>query len=194
MRKAIAGVLAHEMAHQWFGDLVTMKWWDDIWLNEGFATWMETKPLKAWKPEWHVELDEVQSNQTAMTLDSLKSTRPIRAEAWTPAEIGELFDAIAYEKGAAVLRMVEAWVGEQPSAPVSMRTSSGSSTGNARAEDFWDTLTTVTKKPVNRVMSGFVDRPGVPFVDASVECTGGKGAAILRQESERFRRCHGPGP
>ena len=110
-RKNIAVVLAHEMAHQWFGDLVTMKWWDDIWLNEGFANWMETKPLKAWKPEWHMDLDEVQSNQNAMSLDSLESTRPIRAKASTPAEINELFDAIAYEKGAAVLRMVEAWVG-----------------------------------------------------------------------------------
>jgi len=89
LRKEIAGVLAHEMAHQWFGDLVTMRWWDDIWLNEGFATWMETKPVKAWKPEWHTELYEVQENQEAMRIDSLKTTRPIRAEAWTPAEIGD---------------------------------------------------------------------------------------------------------
>ncbi len=183
VRKAIAGVLAHEMAHQWFGDLVTMKWWDDIWLNEGFATWMQTKPLKAIRPEWHAELDEVQSNQSAMTLDSLKSTRPIRAEAWTPAEIGELFDAIAYSKGGAVLRMVESWVGEQAFRAGVNAYIERFKYGNARAEDFWDTLTTVTKKPVNRVMSGFVDRPGVPFVDASVECTGDKGAVILRQES-----------
>ena len=79
LRKDIASVLAHEMAHQWFGDLVTMQWWDDIWLNEGFATWMASKPLKAMKPEWHVELDEVQANQKAMTIDALRSTRPIRS-------------------------------------------------------------------------------------------------------------------
>ena len=72
----IAEVLAHEIAHQWFGDLVTMAWWDDIWLNEGFANWMKSKPLKAWKPEWQVELNETADNQTAMDLDALQSTRP----------------------------------------------------------------------------------------------------------------------
>ena len=183
VRKEIAGVLAHEMAHQWFGDLVTMKWWDDIWLNEGFATWMETKPVKAWKPDWHVELDEVQSNQRAMTVDSLKTTRPIRAEAWTPAEIGELFDAIAYQKGAAVLRMVEHWLGEEEFRAGVNAYIQRFKYGNARAEDFWDTLTTVSGKPVNRVMSGFVDRPGVPFIDVSIECKDGKGVAVLKQET-----------
>src|SRR5438045_1061766 len=103
----VALVIAHEIAHQWFGDLVTMQWWDDIWLNEGFATWMETKPIKAWKPEWHVELSETADNQTAMNLDALRATRPIRSKASTPAEINELFDPIAYQKGGAVLRMIE---------------------------------------------------------------------------------------
>ena len=172
VRKDIALVLAHEMAHQWFGDLVTMQWWDDIWLNEGFATWMESKPLKAWKPEWHMELDEVQSNQRAMSLDALESTRPIRAKASTPAEINELFDAIAYEKGAAVLRMIEAWVGED-----AFRTGVNAyidrfKYSNARAEDFWGTLTASTGKPVDRVMSGFVDQPGVPFVDGRRAASG----------------------
>jgi aminopeptidase N len=183
VRKDIASVLAHEMAHQWFGDLVTMRWWDDIWLNEGFATWMASKPLKAWKPEWHMELDEVQSNQKAMALDSLETTRPIRAKASTPDEIGELFDAIAYEKGAAVLRMVESWVGEE-----AFRTGVNAyierfKYGNAAAEDFWGTLTTSTGKPVDRVMSGFVDQPGVPLVDAAITCTGSRGTATVGQEA-----------
>ena len=181
VRKRIAIVLAHEMAHQWFGDLVTMRWWDDLWLNEGFANWMETKPVKAWKPEWHVELDEVQSNQKAMATDSLRATRPIRSTASTPAEINELFDAIAYEKGAAVLRMVEAWVGED-----AFRTGVNAyidrfQYANATAEDFWDTLTKSTGKPVDKVMAGFVDRPGVPMVDASVRCDAGKGSAVITQ-------------
>ena len=84
-RKNIASVLAHEMAHQWFGDLVTMAWWDDIWLNEGFATWMANKPLAAAQPEWNVAVDEALENQTALDLDSLKSTRPIHADVETPA-------------------------------------------------------------------------------------------------------------
>ena len=183
-RKQIGVVLAHEMAHQWFGDLVTMRWWDDIWLNEGFANWMETKPLKAWKPEWHMELGEVQSNQEAMRLDSLKTTRPIRAEAWTPAEIGELFDAIAYQKGAAVLRMVEAWVGEEPFRAGVNAYIDRFKYGNARAEDFWGTLTKVTGKPVDTVMAGFVDRPGVPLVDPSVSCAENRGLVSISQEPE----------
>ena len=182
VRKDIAEVLAHEMAHQWFGDLVTMRWWDDIWLNEGFANWMETKPLKSWKPEWHMELSEVQANQAAMTLDSLKTTRPIRAEAWTPAEINELFDAIAYEKGAAVLRMVEAWVGEERFRAGVNAYIDRFKYGNARAEDFWTTLTKVTGKPVDQVMSGFIDRPGVPVVDASVSCAGNAGSVSISQD------------
>jgi aminopeptidase N len=185
VRKDIALVLAHEMAHQWFGDLVTMQWWDDIWLNEGFANWMETKPLKAWKPEWHMELDEVQSNQKAMALDSLESTRPIRAKASTPAEINELFDAIAYEKGAAVLRMVEAWVGEDAFRSGVNRYLERFKYSNARAEDFWGTLTSSTKQPVDRVMAGFVDKPAVPLIDAATTCEGARGTARVAQEKEQ---------
>src|SRR5437660_2047690 len=113
----VASVVAHEMAHQWFGDLVTMKWWDDLWLNEGFATWMETKPVAAWKPEWHAELNEVGGQlgqNSAMTADGLKSIPPIRQRVETAAEIAEQFTpSIAYAKTAAVLRMIENYVGPQ---------------------------------------------------------------------------------
>ena len=183
LRKQIGVVLAHEMAHQWFGDLVTMQWWDDIWLNEGFANWMETKPLKAWKPDWHMELSEVRSNENAKRLDSLKTTRPIRAEAWTPAEISELFDGIAYEKGAAVLRMVEAWVGEEPFRAGVNAYIERFKYGNARAEDFWGTLAKVTGKPVDKVMAGFVDRPGVPLVDPQLQCEANRGSVSISQRA-----------
>ncbi|MCA1558946.1 MAG: M1 family metallopeptidase [Acidobacteria bacterium] len=182
VRKQIAEVLAHEIAHQWFGDLVTMQWWDDIWLNEGFANWMQTKPIAAWKPDWQMELDEVQANQAAMGLDALRSTRPIRARASTPAEINELFDPIAYEKGAAVLRMVESWVGAEAFRTGVNAYIEGFKYGNARAEDFWATLTKSTGKPVDRVMSTFVDQPGVPLVEATVTCGASGTTVTLTQE------------
>src|SRR5437016_11650913 len=109
-KQSIASVMAHEMAHQWFVDLVTMKWWDNIWLNEGFATWMAVKPAQALHPEWSAQLDAVKDTNLALTFDSFRNTHPIRAKAETPDEINELFDSISYEKAAAVLRMVEAYV------------------------------------------------------------------------------------
>jgi aminopeptidase N len=182
VRKDIAQVLAHEIAHQWFGDLVTMQWWDDIWLNEGFANWMMSKPLKAWRPDWNVELDEVRDNHAAMNLDSLRATRPIRSKASTPAEIGELFDPIAYEKGAAVLRMLEQWVGEEDFQKGVNAYIEKFKYGNARAEDFWGTLTTATGKPVDRVMATFVDQPGLPVIAIDLKCGTGGARAILSQE------------
>ena len=107
----IAGVIAHEVAHQWFGDLVTMKWWDDIWLNEGFATWMTAKPLEAWKPEWKQDEQVVAEANDSMNVDSVVATRPIHQDAETRGEINALFDGIAYGKTAAVLHMVESYLG-----------------------------------------------------------------------------------
>ncbi|MGH9308818.1 MAG: M1 family metallopeptidase [Vicinamibacterales bacterium] len=191
VRKDVAKVLAHEIAHQWFGDLVTMQWWDDIWLNEGFANWMMTKPVKAWRPDWHVELDEVQDNHRAMSLDALRSTRSIRAKASTTAEIAELFDPIAYEKGAAVLRMVEAWVGEEPFRAAVNAYIERFQYANARAEDFWTTLTKVTGRPVDRVMKTFVDQPGMPLITIERKTCGSAGSksvASIEVAQQRYFR------
>ncbi len=182
VRKNIAAVISHELAHQWFGDLVTMKWWDDIWLNEGFATWMANKPLAQWKPEWRVELDDTQETQTALTLDSLRSTRAIRTKAETPEEINELFDPIAYEKTAAVLRMIEGFVG-----PDSFRKAIESylkkySFSNANGEDFWTEMTRVTGKPVDRIMKTFVEQPGAPTLNVFASSNGGKTDVKVAQD------------
>ncbi len=102
-KKHVSEVIAHEMAHQWFGDLVTMQWWDNIWLNEGFATWMETKPVKAMHPEWHIDQEEAaQPTTSVLNLDAQPTTRPIRAKADTREEIEQMFDGISYQKGGAV--------------------------------------------------------------------------------------------
>ena len=166
-RKKIASILAHEMAHQWFGDLVTMKWWDDIWLNEGFATWMANHPLAAWKPEWHIAVDEATETQTALTLDSLQSTRPIHAKVETPGEIEEAFDAIAYEKGAAVLRMIESYVGPEPFRKGINSYLQGYAYGNAASEDFWSAIARSTDKPVDKILATFVNQPGLPLITAT---------------------------
>ena len=178
---AVAGVVAHEIAHQWFGNLVTMKWWDDIWLNEGFATWAANKPLAAWKPEWKMDVKAAEETQFAMSLDALRSTRAIRTKVETPAEINEVFDPIAYEKTSGVLNMIEAYVG-----PDAFRKGVSAylrrySSGNAAGEDFWMEMTRVTEKPVNRIMRSFVDQAGAPALSVRTRCVGGNTQVTVRQ-------------
>ena len=178
-KETIAEVLAHEMAHQWFGDLVTMAWWDDIWLNEGFANWMATKPLEAWMPEANANVKEVQANQAALRLDGLQSTRPIHKSASTPGEINELFDAIAYEKGAAVLRMVERYLGSDVFRAGVNAYLQRFQYGNAAAADFWGTLAKTSGKPVDTIMADFVTTPGAPLVALRIACANGHGSVTL---------------
>jgi aminopeptidase N len=181
-RKKVATVVAHEMAHQWFGDLVTMKWWDDIWLNEGFATWMETQPVADWKPEWHMDVDQERDTQTALALDSLKSTHPIRVNVSTPTEIDDAFDEISYQKGAAVLRMIEHYVGADALRAGINAYLEAFKYGNATSEDFWNTVTRVSGKPVDQILSTFVAQPGVPLLRASATCSDQTMRVQLAQE------------
>jgi len=166
-RKNIASVLAHEMAHQWFGDLVTMQWWDDIWLNEGFATWMANKPLDAGHADWNVSVDEAAETQRALSIDSLKATRPIHSDVATPAQIDEAFDAIAYEKGAAVLRMIEHYVGADTFKKGVNAYLAAHAYQNATSEDFSKAIASTSGKPVERILPTFVNQPGVPLIDVS---------------------------
>ncbi len=182
VKKEVAQVAAHEMAHQWFGDLVTMKWWDDIWLNEGFATWMSFKPIEAYKPEWNLQEDEVQSAAGAMETDALNSTHPIRQHAETPAEIQELFDSISYNKAAATLRMIEGYVGPEIFRKGVNAYLSKYSYGNATSEDFWTSIAQVSHKPIDKIMATFVVQPGVPVVSATSSCRNGAKKVVLSQK------------
>jgi aminopeptidase N len=169
--EAVVSVLAHEMAHMWFGDLVTMQWWNDIWLNEGFATWMSAKPAESWKPEWHGERAEIQETLTALSADAITSIRPIRANAETPAEIETLFDGIAYGKAASVLRMVEAYVGTETFRKGANAYLEKHAYANATAEDFWNQMTATSGKPVDQILAGFIQQPGAPLISVKTSCS-----------------------
>ena len=181
-RKTVFGVLAHEMAHMWFGDLVTMQWWDDIWLNEGFATWMATRPAAAYKSDWHIALDEASENQTALNLDSLQSTHPLHVTVDTPGEIEGVFDPISYEKGASVVRMVESYVGEDAFRKGINAHLEKHQYANATSEDFMSAVATASGKPVDRVMATFVLQPGVPQINLSAACRNGRTSVTLTQK------------
>jgi aminopeptidase N len=171
-----------------------MKWWDNIWLNEGFATWMELKPSQALHPEWNAALDAVSATNRALTVDALENTHPIRARAETPDEINEMFDSISYEKGAAVLRMVEAYV-----SPEVFRR--GVNTylhkfeyGNASAEDFWNTLTQSSGRLLDKIMPPFVNQPGEPLVNVKTACTAPAEQPVSKSKGKRSRRSIQPHP
>ncbi|MEO6807353.1 MAG: M1 family metallopeptidase [Edaphobacter sp.] len=166
-KKRVAVVVAHEMAHQWFGDMVTMQWWDNLWLNEGFATWMETKPVAEWKPEWNFSQDDAQDLDRTLDLDAQKTTRTIRATANTSDEINEMFDGIAYGKAGAVLGMVENYLGKETFRQGVHNYLQAHLYANATAEDFWNAQTANSHLPVDKIMSSFVIQPGVPLLTLS---------------------------
>ena len=188
LKKNIAGVIAHEMAHQWFGDLVTMKWWDDIWLNEGFATWMSSKPIEKIRPEWNFALDDVSNTGGTLNVDALANTRPIHQAAETPAQIQELFDGIAYGKAAAVLRMLEAYLGEETFRAGVNAYLKQHQYGNATAEDFWGAQAKTSRKPVDKIMPTWVQQAGAPIINVKTQCSGNSTNVELTQQRYYFDR------
>ena len=182
-KRNVANIIAHEVAHQWFGDLVTMPWWDEVWLNEGFATWAASKAVERWQPGWDTALSSAQEAVTGIQVDSVPSSRPIRAEkADTPGEIAQLFDGIAYVKAAAVLRMLEQFVGETAFQQGVRAYLTKHAYGNATAADLWAAIAGASGKPVDRVVAGFVDQPGVPLVSMRARCVGGTQTVTLQQQ------------
>ena len=163
-KKGVASVIAHEMAHQWFGDLVTMQWWNNVWLNEGFATWMSNKPIAAMHPEWNFDQDVIAGESDTLNLDAQPTTHAIKAQADTREEIEQMFDGISYGKASDVLLMVENYIGEETFRKGVHAYLSEHLYGNATAEDFWNAQTATSHKPVNRIMSSLVEQPGEPVL------------------------------
>ena len=187
-KRAVAETIAHEIAHQWFGDLVTMKWWDDVWLNEGFATWMEAKAIDAWKPEWRAGDEEVKTTTNALWTDSLASTRPIHASAETPAEIDQLFDGIAYQKTGSVLRMMESYIGPETFRRGVNAYLAAHAYANASAEDFAAALAAAAQQPIDRVLMDFVRQPGLPLVSVTSTCQAQSTTVSLEQHRFSYDR------
>jgi aminopeptidase N len=156
--------IAHEMAHQWFGDLVTMKWWDNIWLNEGFATWMENKTVAAMHPEWNMPQSVASDEDDTLNYDALPTTHAIRAKADTPAEINQMFDGISYGKASDVLLMVENYLGPETFRQGVHAYLAAHEYANATAEDFWTAQTEASHKPVDKIMDSMVAQPGEPIL------------------------------
>ncbi|MCC6920178.1 MAG: M1 family metallopeptidase [Alphaproteobacteria bacterium] len=182
-RQRIYGTIAHEMAHQWFGDLVTMSWWDDLWLNEGFASWMEKKATDHLHPEWHPWLQALRSQQEAMELDGRGSTHAVVQPIRSSDEAETAFDDITYDKGEAVIRMLEAYLGEDAFREGVRAYMKDHAYGNTVTEDLWRALQAASDTPVVDVARDFIRQPGIPLVTVGpTSCKDGRTLATLRQD------------
>jgi aminopeptidase N len=181
-RRGIFALLAHEIAHQWFGNLVTMAWWDDLWLNEGFATWMEIKAADHFHPHWRTWLDSGADKQLAMNLDARRSARPLRRPVGNEREAMAAFDAVTYAKGQALIRMFEHDLGERAFRAGIRRYMAAHAYGSATTADLWRALEEAAGRPLAAMAAPFVERPGVPLVVAEAHCSGGEQRVRLRQE------------
>jgi alanyl aminopeptidase len=184
-QRRFSGVAAHELAHMWFGDLVTMKWWDDVWLNESFASWMANKIVEQWKPDWDVPVDRVEDRSRAIGEDRLVSARRIRQPIETSDDIQNVFDPITYEKGSAILTMIEQWTGQEPFQKAVQGYLSAHAWGNADSGDFFAALSAVAGKEVEPIFRSFVDQGGVPLVTVRLVCAPGAPPA-LRLAQRRY--------
>lgn len=184
-RQRVAEVVAHEMAHMWFGDLVTMQWWDDLWLNESFASWMGTKAVDWLFPEWQMWTQFVNMDTSrALSLDGLKNSHPIEQEVKDPAEVSQLFDAISYSKGASVIRMLEQFLSPEVFRRGLYRYLSAHQYQNARTEDLWSALEDESQQPVTSMMGTWTGQMGYPVL--GVESRQASGHLELKLSQERF--------
>jgi aminopeptidase N len=182
-RQEIFGVEAHEMAHQWFGDLVTMAWWDDLWLNEGFASWMASRATEHFHPDWGAEFGAIGSREGAMGQDSLVTTHPIVQHVRTVEQANQAFDAITYSKGESVLNMLEGYAGAdtwQRGIQVYIRAHAYQ---NSRTDDLWRAVEAAGAKGLTQIAHDFTLQPGVPLIRVgAVTCDSGQSHVILVQD------------
>src|SRR6185503_18007554 len=171
-------IAAHELGHQWFGDLVTMKWWDDIWLNEGFANWVERKISAKFEPRWHEELAEVEVRNQALEADSLVSARQIRQPIVTPDDILNSFDGITYDKGASILNMFEGYLGPDVFLRGVREYVKAHTFGNATSSDFAAAISKASGKNVTAAFATFLEQPGAPEITASLVCDKGQAPRV----------------
>lgn len=183
-RYSIAEIMAHEMAHQWFGDLVTLRWWTDAWLNESFATWMATRTVAEWKPEMGASIDFLEDVQEAMQNDELSSARAIRQPLDDIKNVWNQFDGITYQKGGGVLTMFERYLGADKFRNGIRTYLNAHAWGGGDTDDLLDALSQAAGRDVKTAFHTFLERPGMPLVEVKVQCDkgeGGRGRLALRQ-------------
>jgi aminopeptidase N len=185
-RRGIFSIIAHEMAHQWFGDLVTMAWWDNLWLNEGFATWMATKAAEQFYPQWQSWLNGYGQKQFAMALDARRTTHPIQQPIANESEAMVAFDAITYNKGQALIRMLENYLGETAFRDGIRAYMAAHAYGNTTTADLWRALERSGHKPVTAIAASFTEQDGVPLISAETACYGDSHAQRLTLRQGRF--------
>ncbi|HZV67331.1 MAG TPA: M1 family metallopeptidase [Telluria sp.] len=185
-RQGTFSVNAHEVAHQWFGNLVTMAWWDNLWLNEGFASWMATKATDHFHPEWRPYLDSLAERESVLNLDARKTTHPIQTPILNEAQAAGAFDAITYGKGEAFLRMLEAYLGEDAFRKGIRAYMAKHQYSNTTTADLWAALEKASGKPVEKLASDWTTQPGFPLVKVEQACEGGKRKVTLSQEQFRL--------
>jgi puromycin-sensitive aminopeptidase len=168
-RERVADVVAHENAHMWFGDLVTMRWWNGLWLNEAFATFMEMLAVDAWKPAWQRWTTFGVSRSAALTVDGLHSSRPIEFAVNAPSDAEAMFDVLTYEKGASVLRMLEQYLGPDVFRAGVRHYLRKHAFANTETTDLWESLAEASSLPIPSILDGWVYRPGYPLLTASTQ-------------------------
>lgn len=168
-KQRVATVVAHELAHQWFGNLVTMEWWTHLWLNEGFATWVSYLATDSLFPEWKVWNQFLEESNHGLTLDALAESHPIEVEINHASEVDEIFDAISYRKGASIIRMLQSYLGPECFQKSLASYIKRHRCSNTKTEDLWAALEEGSGEPVNKLMSSWTKQQGYPVVTVKVK-------------------------